>query len=298
MQTPMPPRNALSPASDSGNSSKESRGYIPLESTVAPATQSAITLQREGSILLGQSRFPPLCEGSHRSQTDSGVDEGQNYHSPREIPPTLQDIPKNLRISSSSLLKRQKLSNNRMKPRDGSVSEHDGAQVTREYTRVANGSLSQQIRRKASSSNLTDCSSTKDVPNSKASKSTLHRIQSDNNMLSQKNSTKPQQARPINTAGPKRAMPRVRSQPTITDNFPQVPRNAARRASRHLSQPMTAGASRDNGQVGEESGEETQDRIRQWILGVEDAEEPPMPHIEDESPKQTDTAIHVVYTGD
>ena len=51
---------------------------------------------------------------------------------------------------------------------------------------------------------------------------------------------------------------------------------------------------------GSDSDSEKNDRIIQWLIGVDSAaaEEPPLQAIPDEEPVQTDTAIHIVYDGD
>ncbi|XP_013397934.1 uncharacterized protein LOC106164536 [Lingula anatina] len=56
----------------------------------------------------------------------------------------------------------------------------------------------------------------------------------------------------------------------------------------------------DDSAQGDSAGEdgEQDERIIQWLLGVESAEHPPEPVIIDEEPSQTDTAIHIVYQGD
>jgi hypothetical protein len=51
--------------------------------------------------------------------------------------------------------------------------------------------------------------------------------------------------------------------------------------------------------AGYDSDGERQDRIIQWLVGVESSceEHPPEPKIVDTGPTQTDTAIHIVYEG-
>lgn len=48
------------------------------------------------------------------------------------------------------------------------------------------------------------------------------------------------------------------------------------------------------------SDDEKEERIIQWLLGVQVLAEPPpiMPDLDHPEPQQTDTAIHVVYDGD
>lgn len=99
---------------------------------------------------------------------------------------------------------------------------------------------------------------------------------------------------------PPKTLSHVKSQPTMlrqSNSENKLSSLNQRKPSQRRSKVKQSAKVEENGDDSDEDVD--RDRIVQWLIGVEEADRPPSPEaFEEESPSQTDTAIHVVYNGD
>lgn len=271
-------RNRFSPGSQNSSSSKESKGYSSQNTASLPITRNKSWATSDSTGAPKQT-LETVIEQNRGQLATNGTDSGVESYGP-------------VHLNNSSILNhRVDKQNSSMKPPN----------ERRESLKSSTINAPLAGRRHPSTSNLTDNSNGKNnnTPQSTAAigslKKPIQRIRSDTNMANsgpRQNIATANQNASYNkqrTGG----MTRVKSQPVFSAIEHDMNSKNTRKNSKHSKNEVKGGDDSFDS-----NGEEPNDRIVQWLMGVEKADTPPESDDIDDAPIQTDTAIHVVYTGD
>lgn len=289
-------RSHLSPASFKSESSGNSKGG--RHSGNPAATGLETLFEQKNSTANNQ------LEGESYAVEESAIDSGYNSYNHTNTYKNMK-FPSNQRRGS---LASNTLNSFPSKERRGSVASSN-----------VNGMLTSN-KRTQSISNITNQSDNSKEGDSfkangtKSKPATMHRIRSENVLsvpMSQDRTVSPRTGRPLRTTNsPSQSKqnnnnntkpfsrtvshPALLSQQNDTElNARNIKKNSNKRAGAGGQRAVVNGGQADDGSDGEKN-----DRIVEWLIGVESAEPPPTPEISEEEPSQTDTAIHVVYNGE
>ena len=281
-------RSHLSPASGNSGSSNNSKGNGSIPRNKSWATIDSTSANKAGPLETlfeqkgqGHSSTSQEVAGENISTcpiAESAIDSGYNsYSKSKNMKNQIREQRRGSLVSSTV---------------NGKISPGKRTQSVSNMTNPSDNSVGRDDL----------CSNT-----NRAGKKELPRIRSENTLslpqtalkgpASPRGTTQNQSLRTTNG----KSFNRTKSQPALMQNDSELnERNLQKNTKKQGKQ-----RGRDNNNRVEEQDEsntsdgERNNRIVEWLIGVQSAERPPSPEIlQEEEPPQTDTAIHVVYNGD
>ena len=282
----------------------------------------AMPVETVGSMAFKRSHYSPGSTGSDNSRdrdqssSNSNLNESGRYRSKSYNEPTssVAEPPKLETLFERKQYERHSNgTRNDSSPRNGFTNgvNTDRLQKSKAFcvTTDTEEGLNTNMRTTKSFSNLTKYHDNQKTVASK--KATLKKVNSELN-LSQLNSAHLASSHSFNpaatTAKPPRKQRHHSTATTPHTRQPPIPHRPLRasKSNPNFSQQAEEAAARLRKVPQPEPGYDSdgdsdsikERRILDWLVGVEDAERPPSPCIDDDAPAQTDTAIHIVYEGD